>query len=219
MNNGITPHFPLREPSPPRAQNLASVPADSNNNGSSGHLEGAAETKREGEGGDDGKRSGGDRQHQQNLAQGDADLAAESAAESGNTAGLRGDPAAPLENAGKLQKDPSALLETVAGLGGGTEEDKEMEVEGEVDIPDELEDIVEALLCGLRDRDTVVRWSSAKGIGRITERLTQDLGKHVCACVLTPKAGRDTVGLLRCSANIYQGTRFFAARHRLRVCL
>ena len=195
------------------------MPADSNNNGSSGHLEGAAETKREGEGGDDGKRSGGDRQHQQNLAQGDADLAAESAAESGNTAGLRGDPAAPLENAGKLQKDPSALLETVAGLGGGTEEDKEMEVEGEVDIPDELEDIVEALLCGLRDRDTVVRWSSAKGIGRITERLTQDLGKHVCACVLTPKAGRDTVGLLRCSANIYQGTRFFAARHRLRVCL
>lgn len=54
---------------------------------------------------------------------------------------------------------------------GSSEED-----EG-VDVPDELEDIVEALLCGLRDRDTVVRWSAAKGIGRITERLPHDLGE------------------------------------------
>ena len=49
----------------------------------------------------------------------------------------------------------------------------------EVDVPEELEDIVEALLCGLRDRDTVVRWSAAKGIGRITERLPQELGARV----------------------------------------
>lgn len=49
----------------------------------------------------------------------------------------------------------------------------------DVDVPEELEDIVEALLCGLRDRDTVVRWSAAKGIGRITERLPQELGERV----------------------------------------
>lgn len=57
------------------------------------------------------------------------------------------------------------------------EAEAEAETETEVDIPDELEDIVEALLCGLRDRDTVVRWSAAKGIGRITERLPQELGE------------------------------------------
>lgn len=49
----------------------------------------------------------------------------------------------------------------------------------ELDVPEELEDIVEALLCGLRDRDTVVRWSAAKGIGRITERLPQELGTRM----------------------------------------
>lgn len=65
---------------------------------------------------------------------------------------------------------------------GGAEE----EAESEVDIPDELEDIVEALLCGLRDRDTVVRWSAAKGIGRITERLPRELG--------TPGRGNIVVG-------------------------
>lgn len=58
------------------------------------------------------------------------------------------------------------------GEGEGGEED-----EDEVDVPGELEDIVEALLCGLRDRDTVVRWSAAKGVGRITERLPQELGE------------------------------------------
>ena len=46
-----------------------------------------------------------------------------------------------------------------------------------VEVPEELEDIVDALLCGLRDRDTVVRWSAAKGIGRITERLPHELGE------------------------------------------
>ena len=35
--------------------------------------------------------------------------------------------------------------------------------EEELDVPEELEEIVEHLLCGLRDRDTVVRWSAAKG--------------------------------------------------------
>ena len=75
----------------------------------------------------------------------------------------------------------------------GGHDDAEEEVEAredeEVDVPEELEDIVEALLCGLRDRDTVVRWSAAKGIGRITERLPQELGalqvvgRRTCVCV------------------------------------
>lgn len=61
----------------------------------------------------------------------------------------------------------------------GDDAEAEAQEEGEVDVPEELEDIVEALLCGLRDRDTVVRWSAAKGVGRITERLPQELGARV----------------------------------------
>lgn len=157
---------PAQPPPLPLEQNLASAPADSISISSSNHLDGAAG----GEGGEGGKGGGGGRQ-QQNLNQEGDNLASES------TAALRGDPAAELKNAEQLRGDRAVESENAAELEG----DMEVEKEVEVDIPDELEDIVEALLCGLRDRDTVVRWSSAKGIGRITERLTQDLGK--CACV------------------------------------
>lgn len=30
-------------------------------------------------------------------------------------------------------------------------------------VAEELEEVLEQLLCGLRDKDTVVRWSAAKG--------------------------------------------------------
>lgn len=52
------------------------------------------------------------------------------------------------------------------------------------EVVDELEQIVEALLCGLRDKDTVVRWSAAKGIGRITGRLPYEFADDVVQSVL-----------------------------------
>ncbi|KAI9485376.1 MAG: armadillo-type protein [Benjaminiella poitrasii] len=54
----------------------------------------------------------------------------------------------------------------------------------EEDISDNLEVIIEILLNGLRDKDTIVRWSSAKGIGRITQRLPQDLAEDVVDSLL-----------------------------------
>ncbi|CAM9573000.1 unnamed protein product, partial [Laminaria digitata] len=164
-------------PSPTLAQNLASAPADGSREGG-----GSAECGTSG-----GNNAG---EQQQNLTQGEADLAAESAARLENAAKsaagvenaaeLRGDLAAELKTAAELEGYPAAELKNEEELEGNME----VEVEVEVDIPDELEDIVEALLCGLRDRDTVVRWSSAKGIGRITERLTQDLADDVVCSVL-----------------------------------
>ncbi|KAL9650532.1 hypothetical protein ABK040_004751 [Willaertia magna] len=49
----------------------------------------------------------------------------------------------------------------------------------EIEVPEEIEQIITNLLNGLRDKDTIVRWSSAKGIGRITLRLTKQLGDEI----------------------------------------
>ncbi|KAE9618781.1 putative tubulin-specific chaperone D, tubulin-folding cofactor D [Lupinus albus] len=54
----------------------------------------------------------------------------------------------------------------------------------DMDVPDNVEEIIEMLLSGLRDMDTVVRWSAAKGIGRITSRLTSSLSEEVLSSVL-----------------------------------
>lgn len=76
-----------------------------------------------------------------------------------------------------------------AGGAGAASADAEEEV---IDVPSEMEDIIDLLLQGLRDTDTVVRWSSAKGIGRVTGRLPQDFADDVVAAVsqlLSPQEG------------------------------
>ncbi|TPX38881.1 hypothetical protein SeLEV6574_g07547 [Synchytrium endobioticum] len=55
----------------------------------------------------------------------------------------------------------------------------------EDDTPDTIEELIELLLNGLRDRDTVVRWSAAKGLGRLSERLPQDFAQQVISFVLS----------------------------------
>ncbi|KAG5231222.1 tubulin-folding cofactor [Salix suchowensis] len=54
----------------------------------------------------------------------------------------------------------------------------------DMDIPEIVEEIIEMSLAGLRDTDTVVRWSAAKGIGRITSRLTSALSEEVLSSIL-----------------------------------
>jgi len=51
--------------------------------------------------------------------------------------------------------------------------DKDEEPIAQIEIPilEKLEDVLDILLNGLRDTATIVRWSSAKHIGRLTERL------------------------------------------------
>ncbi|GAB2272008.1 hypothetical protein Dimus_006833 [Dionaea muscipula] len=56
--------------------------------------------------------------------------------------------------------------------------------EEHMDIPEIVEEIIEVLLTGLKDTDTVVRWSAAKGIGRITSRLTYSLSDEVLSSVM-----------------------------------
>ena len=56
-------------------------------------------------------------------------------------------------------------------------EDEE-DVGGEEELDDDqiekLEFIIQFLLDGLKDDDSIVRWTAAKGIGRITMRLSAD---------------------------------------------
>ena len=60
-------------------------------------------------------------------------------------------------------------------------EDEESE---EYDIPEEVENVLEVVLSSLKDKDTVVRWSAAKGVGRITGRLPKELADEVVQSVL-----------------------------------
>ncbi|XP_076373668.1 LOW QUALITY PROTEIN: tubulin-specific chaperone D-like [Tachypleus tridentatus] len=66
----------------------------------------------------------------------------------------------------------------------GKNEYEEHKSEKDYELPDEMEDIIEQLLCGLRDKDTVIRWSAAKGIGRITGRLPEVLSGDIISSVL-----------------------------------
>ncbi|KAM6164683.1 tubulin-specific chaperone D [Rhynchocyon petersi] len=56
--------------------------------------------------------------------------------------------------------------------------------EDDYDVPEEVENVIEQLLAGLKDKDTVVRWSAAKGIGRIAGRLPRDLADDVVGSTL-----------------------------------
>ena len=75
-----------------------------------------------------------------------------------------------------------------AGGGGASGEGSSAagaEEEDDTEVPDELDELVDVLLTGLRDRDTVVRWSAAKGIGRLTGRLPhRDWADEIVGAVL-----------------------------------
>nr|XP_043907616.1 tubulin-specific chaperone D isoform X1 [Solea senegalensis] len=58
------------------------------------------------------------------------------------------------------------------------------EQEEDFDIPEEVETVIEHLLVGLKDKETVVRWSAAKGIGRVTGRLPKELADEVVGSLL-----------------------------------
>ncbi|CAG8496822.1 13874_t:CDS:10, partial [Acaulospora colombiana] len=58
------------------------------------------------------------------------------------------------------------------------------DVEDEEEVPEQIEEIIEILLNGLRNKDTVVRWSAAKGLGRIAQRLPQELADDIIGSLL-----------------------------------
>jgi hypothetical protein len=87
----------------------------------------------------------------------------------------------------------------------------------EYDIPQEIEDVIERLLFGLKDPDTIVRWSAAKGIGRVTGRLPRDLADEVLTSVLDCFSLREAEGSWHggCLALAELGRRGLLLPHRL----
>ncbi|KAK9056251.1 hypothetical protein SSX86_027347 [Deinandra increscens subsp. villosa] len=79
------------------------------------------------------------------------------------------------------QTDSNSL---VSNSGASNTSHDHFSQEEEMDVPDIIEEFIELLLSGLKDTDTVVRWSAAKGIGRITSRLTYTLAEEVFLSVL-----------------------------------
>jgi len=52
------------------------------------------------------------------------------------------------------------------------------------EVPETIDDIVEVSLQGLRDCETIVRWTSAKALGRISLRLPRDFADEIVGAVL-----------------------------------
>lgn len=92
----------------------------------------------------------------------------------------------------RYQKSRISLLNNLKGQ--HMEKRGDMQMEEDIDIPQEIEEIIEKLLNGLRDKDTIVRWSAAKGIGRITMRLNKDLGDDIVKSILELFSESETDG-------------------------
>ncbi|KAL2712079.1 tubulin-specific chaperone D [Vespula squamosa] len=85
------------------------------------------------------------------------------------------------------------------------------------EIPPAIEDIIEHLIQGLRDKAITIRWSAAKGIGRITSRLPVDLADDVVGFVLNLFSGRESDSAWHggCLALAELGRRGLLLPHRL----
>ncbi|KAJ7250897.1 armadillo-type protein [Mycena haematopus] len=51
--------------------------------------------------------------------------------------------------------------------------------EDDIDVPEEVEIVLEQLFKSLQDKDTIVRWSAAKAVARISERLPTEFADQV----------------------------------------
>lgn len=62
--------------------------------------------------------------------------------------------------------------------------DQNEDIEEEIHVPSEIEEIVDELLQGLRSASSDIRWSAAKGLGRVTSRLPKEFGDEVVGSVI-----------------------------------
>ncbi|KNZ80978.1 Tubulin-specific chaperone D [Termitomyces sp. J132] len=56
--------------------------------------------------------------------------------------------------------------------------------QNDIEVPHEVESVLEHLFNSLQDKDTVVRWSAAKGVAHISERLPLDFSDQIFETIL-----------------------------------
>ncbi|VDL94516.1 unnamed protein product [Schistocephalus solidus] len=64
------------------------------------------------------------------------------------------------------------------------EEDDDDDDDGDFDVPEEVADVVDNLMDALKSKFTFIRWSAAKGLGRICSRLTAPFVEDVLSAIL-----------------------------------
>ena len=79
----------------------------------------------------------------------------------------------------ELVMDTSSANQNLSKNTKCDEEMTEEEDEEEVEAAEHIENVIEELLKSLKDTDTVVRYSAAKGVGRVTSRLSRGMGYEV----------------------------------------
>ncbi|XP_062936877.1 tubulin-specific chaperone D isoform X2 [Cynocephalus volans] len=94
----------------------------------------------------------------------------------------------PKVAAWRYQRGCRSLAANLQCVTQGQSEQKPLVVtsdsEEDCDVPEGVERVIEQLLVGLKDTDTIVRWSAAKGIGRMAGRLPKELADDVVGSVL-----------------------------------
>ncbi|KAJ2238290.1 hypothetical protein IWW45_000120 [Coemansia sp. RSA 485] len=87
-----------------------------------------------------------------------------------------------------VRKSAKANLGGALGQGSQASDDNASTISDEceangTEVSEEVETFIGILLQKLQDKDTIVRWSAAKGIGRVTERLPPALAQEIVFAV------------------------------------
>ncbi|XP_075230882.1 tubulin folding cofactor D [Lycorma delicatula] len=89
-------------------------------------------------------------------------------------------------NAGDCLQQVPSIIDNKASETSPVSDDED------IDVPAEVEEVIEELIQGLRDPDITIRWSAAKGVGRVTARLSKEMGDEVVGSMLDLLNPRDS---------------------------
>lgn len=79
----------------------------------------------------------------------------------------------------------SSLKQSTSSIANVTEISKTSVIDSEsIEIPEEIEEIMDKVLSLLSDKDTIVRWSAAKGIGRLCMRLNKSFALDILQAII-----------------------------------